>query len=426
MASGPEFRAPTGTRDILPPESGSWQAAIATFGEYAQRAAYGFVLTPLFEDLGVFARGVGQGTDIVSKEMYELQDKGGRRLALRPEPTASVVRAFIQHRPPVPWKVWYWGPNFRYERPQAGRYRQFFQLGAEVLGVEDWGADVELIHLAWAFYRALGLSRVRLMVNSLGDQACRPAYRQLLLDHLGERAAVLCDEHQERWKDNPFRVLDCKRQACRDGTADVPAQIDHLCEPCRNHWRSVLEGLTALGVDYQVNVRLVRGLDYYTRTTFEFAAEALDSAQNAVGGGGRYDGLVELLGGPPTAGIGFGIGIDRLLLAAGAEGIEPVAPRAPFVFVVDLVGGAEGTVIAEELRRAGLSADRAFGSRSLKAQMKAADRSGAEVAVIVGEDEVGAGTATLRTLRGDQHDQQSVGRRDLVGTLLARRGPGGP
>ncbi|HEX2063200.1 MAG TPA: histidine--tRNA ligase, partial [Acidimicrobiales bacterium] len=288
----PEFRAPVGTRDVLPPESARWERLVARFAGQVDRAGYGLVLSPMFEEVGVFER-VGEGTDVVRKEMYDFEDKGGRRIALRPEGTAPVVRAFVQHRPTPPFKAWYVGPNFRYERPQAGRYRQHHQLGVEALGTDDPDLDVEVLALAWSFVAGLGLTRVTLLLNSLGDDVCRPPY----LDALREFLAVqeLCGEHADAYERNPLRVLDCKRELCRAATADAPRLVDHLCEPCASHFARVGAGLDALGVAYQLEPRLVRGLDYYTRTTFELAATALETAQNAVGGGGRYDGLTEAL-----------------------------------------------------------------------------------------------------------------------------------
>lgn len=406
------FQAPTGTRDVLSPESDRWQALVDCFAGLARVAGYGMVLTPLFEDVGVFARGIGEATDVVGKEMYDFEDKGGRHVALRPEFTASLVRAFVQHRPATPWKVWYWGPAFRYERPQAGRYRQFFQVGVEVLGPPDPHVDVEVVALAWRFYEALGLRQVRLDVTSLGDGTCRPAYRQLLIDYLEPREAQLCDEHRSRWRLNPLRVLDCKRPECRAATADAPFQVDHLCGPCQEHWEEVQAGLKVLGIPYRIQPRLVRGLDYYTRTAFEVAAEALGSAQDAIGGGGRYDGLVEQLGGPPTPGMGFSLGVDRILLACDAEGVFPAPAGGVSVFVVDVTGGRAALELTAELRAAGVGADRAFDRRSLRAQLRAADRSGATVALIVGPDELAAGTVTLHPLRGGS--EESVGRAGVV------------
>jgi histidyl-tRNA synthetase len=394
-----EFRAPAGTRDVLPPESARWERLAALFAARVERAGYGLVLSPMFEDVGVFER-VGEGTDVVRKEMYDFEDKGGRRIALRPEGTASVVRAYVQHRPTPPFKAWYAAPNFRYERPQAGRYRQHHQLGVEALGTDDPDLDVEVVALAWSACAGLGLTRVSLLLNSLGDDACRPPYLDGLRAFLGQRAGTLCDEHTERWQDNPLRVLDCKREPCRAATANAPRLVDHLCEPCASHFARVRAGLDGLGVGYEIQPRLVRGLDYYTRTTFELAAESLDSAQDAVGGGGRYDKLAEALGGPATPGIGFGLGIERLLLACDAEGVFPTPPSAVDVWVVDTTGGAAALALTSELRAAGIGADRSFDGRSMKAQFKAADRSGARLALVIGEQEAASGTVGLRDLRG--------------------------
>jgi histidyl-tRNA synthetase len=409
-----QFKAPVGTRDVLPPESSRWQALVAAFAQRANRAGYGLIQTPLFEDVAVFER-VGESTDVVRKEMYDFDDKGGRRIALRPEGTAGVVRAFVQHRPQVvPWKVWYVAPNFRYERPQAGRYRQHFQVGVEALGTDDPDVDVEVIAVAWELYRSIGLRRVVLLLNSLGDPQCRPQYLDALRSHLRERRGDLCDEHRERFEEAPLRVLDCKRAACRTATADAPRMIDHLCDDCRAHFEAVQRGLGALRIPFVIETRLVRGLDYYTRTTFEFQADALESAQNAIGGGGRYDRLAESLGGPPSPGIGFGSGIERVLLACDAEDVFPAPEATVDVWVVDMTGTGAALTLSHQLRDAGVSADRAFGgTRSVKSQMKAANRSGARVAVIVGEQELADGTVTLRDLRSDR-EQEVVPREKLT------------
>jgi len=369
------------------------------------------VVSPVFEEVGVFAR-LGEGTDVVGKEMYDFRDKGDRHLALRPEGTASVVRAWAQHRPPLPFKAWYAAPNFRYERAQAGRYRQHHQVGVEALGPTDADLDVEVVNLAVSVVAGLGLGRVELLLNSLGDAVCRPGYTAALASFLDARRDQLCDEHRERVLDNPLRVLDCKRPACREATADAPRSIDHLCDPCRDHFARVRSGLDALGVAYTIETRLVRGLDYYTRTTFELVAEALESAQNAVGGGGRYDGLAEALGGPSTPGIGFGLGIERLLLACDAEGVFAAPAASVEVFVVDTTGGAEALELTHELRRAGLATDRAFDARSMKAQFRAADRSGAHLALVVGERERAEATVTVRDLTSG--DQETIARHDVV------------
>ena len=393
-------RAPTGTRDVLWPQSARWEALVARFARRAQMAGYGLALTPLIEEARLFRRGVGEASEVVTKEMYELTDRGGRHLALRPEGTAPVVRAFVQHHPPVPYKAWYVTPMFRYERPQAGRYRQHHQLGVEALGTDDPDLDVEVIALAARFYDELGLRSVALSVNSMGCAACRPAYLAALLAFLEEHAAQLCDEHRRRYADNPLRVLDCKRPECRAVTDKAPRMVDFLDEACAAHLARVRAGLDALEIEHSLDPRLVRGLDYYTRTTFEFADTALESAQNAVGGGGRYDGLAEAIGGGATPGIGFGIGIERLLLACDAEGVfDPVAP-VPDVFVVDLTGGEVARDLTDQLRRAGLAAERAFDDRSLKSQLRQADRSGARVAVVVGPSEVDRGQVQVKDLRG--------------------------
>ena len=387
------------------------------FATIVGRAGYGLVVSPVFEDVGVFQR-VGEATDVVRKEMYDFEDKGGRHLALRPEGTAPVVRAWVQHRPPLPFKAWYAAPNFRYEHAQAGRYRQHHQLGVEVLGTEDPDLDVEVVALAWSVIADLGLQRVELVLNSLGDGVCRPGYLDALRRFLEARRDQLCDEHRDRLAENPLRVLDCKREACRAATADAPHIVDHLCDPCRAHFTRVREGLDALGVPWRLEPRLVRGLDYYTRTAFELVAASLESAQTGVGGGGRYDRLAEDLGGPPTPGIGFGIGIERLLLTCDAEGVFPAPSRTVEVFVVDTAGGAEALLLTAELRAAGVACDRAFDDRSMKAQFKAADRSGAALALVIGEREVAEGTVTVRDL--STGDQEVVGRADLVDHVSKR------
>jgi len=406
-------RAPKGTHDVLWPESSRWEALVAAFAVRARRAGFGLTLTPVFEDARLFRRGIGGQSDVVNKEMYEFTDRDGRPLALRPEGTAPIVRAFVQNHPPVPWKAWYVTPAFRYEQPQAGRYRQHHQLGVEVLGTEDPDLDVEVIALAAGFYADLGLRRIDLAVNSMGCAEDRPPYVTALTAFLSEHAAELCDEHRERFSINPLRVLDCKRPPCRAVTENAPRLVDFLDESCTAHFARVRAGLEALGVGHRLEPRLVRGLDYYTRTTFEFAAEALTTAQNAVGGGGRYDGLAEAIGGDPTPGIGFGIGIERLLMACDAEGCFAIHPPPAEAFVIDFTGGEEARDLVDELRRTGLTALRAYDGRSPKSQMKQADRSGARFAVIIGPEELANGVVTLRPLREDG-DEQTVTRRDIA------------
>jgi histidyl-tRNA synthetase len=404
------FSAPIGTRDVLAPESARWAELASRFYQQFAAAGYGLVLTPLFEDLGVFLR-VGESTDVVTKEMYDFEDKGGRRLALRPENTASVVRAYVEHRPTTPWKAIYLGAQFRYEKPQAGRLRQFHQVGAEILGTMDPGADVEVIALLDRFYRSLGLTNVRLNLNSLGDSAERGGYLAALTSYF--EAQPLGEQSRVTLTRNPLRVLDSKRPEEAEIIAGAPQLLDFLSAAAAAHFEQVRAGLDALEVPYTLEPRLVRGLDYYTRTTFEFAAESLDGAQNAVGGGGRYDGLAEALGGPPTPSIGFAAGVERILLACDAEGVFAAPMASVDVFVVDTTGGREALLLTDELRRSGLRADRAFDARSMKSQMKSADRSGAQIALLIGPDEVAQSVVAVRPLRG-AGDQETVGRHDIV------------
>jgi histidyl-tRNA synthetase len=407
----PAFQTSPGTRDILPPDSGRMRRMVEIFADLVERAGYGYVIPPMFEDLGVFQR-IGDATDIVTKEMYDFVDKGGRHVALRPELTASIVRAYVQHRPPTPWKVWFAGPSFRYEKPQRGRYRQFDQVDIEVLGADDPYLDVEVIALGWRFYEALGLRRVTLLVNSLGEPDDRARYTAELRSYFDDMRPYLSPESHETLVKNPLRVLDSKRAQDRDVIEAAPRMEQFLSEAATSHFQAVRDGLGALGIPFRVDPRLVRGIDYYRRTTFEFAGGTLDSAQNALGGGGRYDGLAEDLGGPPTPGIGFALGVDRTLIACDDEGVFGAVDAAVDVFVVDTTGGREALLLTSLLRDAGMRADRAFENRSMKSQMKAADRSGAAVAVLVGSAELAAGTVTLRPLRGG--DQMVVPRDDLM------------
>ncbi len=411
------FKAPVGTRDILPPESARWQALIARFADHVGRAGYGLVQSPMFEEYGVFSR-MGEGTDVVRKEMYDFQDKGDRHLALRPEGTASVVRAFVQHRPTTPWKVWYAAPSFRYERPQAGRYRQHHQLGAEALGSADPDLDVEVIGLLWDFYADLGLRQVELVVNSMGTAEDRRRFVDAIRSYLVGRIGDLDPTDAEKVEAHPMRVLDSKRPLTIAAITDAPRITESLSDEAALQFERVQSGLRALGVPYRIEPRLVRGLDYYTHTTFEMVSGALDAAQSTIGGGGRYDGLVESLGGPSTPGIGFGSGIERVLLTCDAEGVFGAEGRRTDVYLVDTAGGDTARDLSIELRRAGVSAERAFDGRSMKSQMKSADRSGASLVVIVGPDELEDGTVTVRDLRGER-GQHRVGRAEAVATLAS-------
>jgi histidyl-tRNA synthetase len=409
-------RAPAGTRDLLWPESWRFETMVERFRGHVEAAGYGLVQTPVFEYASVFRRGIGEHNDVVGKEMYEFADRDGQMLALRPEGTASVVRAYLQHRPVLPWKAWYAAPLLRHERPQAARYRQHHQLGIEVLGIGDPDLDVEVIWVAHVFLAGLGLTDYSLRVGSMGDSKCRPRYLDQLAGYLAAHEDELCDEHRLRFRANPMRVLDCKRAQCRSVTAGAPKLVDRLCDDCASHLSRVEEGLAALGIRFELDPGLVRGFDYYTRTLFEFASGAIEAAQNALCGGGRYDGLVEMLGGDPTPGIGFGMGIERVLAACDAEGVFPVTPPHLDVFVVDIAGGAAARVLTPRLREAGLRADRAFDGRSMKAQMKLADRSGATVALIIGPKEASSGTVVVRPLRGGGA-QEAVPSSSVVDTV---------
>jgi histidyl-tRNA synthetase len=394
------FTAPKGILEYYPPRSAAFLAVRDALAESARRAGYGYIELPIFEDTALFARGVGESTDVVSKEMYTFADRGGRSVTLRPEGTAGVVRSVIEHgldRGQLPLKLYYAGPFFRYERPQAGRYRQFNQLGIEAIGVDDPALDAEVIAVADAGFRALGLTGYRLELTSLGDATCRPAYRERLQEFL--RRLPLDDETRARAELNPLRVLDDKRAEVRELLAEAPLMVDYLSDPCREHYEQVKAHLGSLGVKFTENPRLVRGLDYYTKTTFEFVHDGLGS-QSGIGGGGRYDGLMAELGGQPLSGIGFGLGLDRIVLACEAEGL-PVGEEARCdVYCVPLGDAAKTRLvaIAGELRAAGLRVDIAYGGKGLKGAMKGADRSGARYAVVVGNRDLEAGTAALKDL----------------------------
>lgn len=408
------FSTSPGTRDILAPDAARWRQFQDVFAAVVQDAGYQLIIPPLFEDLGVFLR-LGETTDVVTKEMYDFEDKGGRRIALRPEQTASICRAFVEHRPTTPWKVWYSGPNFRYEKPQQGRYRQFDQVGIEVLGVDDPLLDAEVIALADTFFKRLGLKDVHLAVNSLGDDGDREKYSTVLFEYFSANLAQLSEESQTTLIKNPLRVLDSKRREDQALIAGAPKIRDFLSSDAAKHFDSVLRALDALEVKFAIDDRLVRGLDYYRRTTFEFVSTALTAAHTAIGGGGRYDGLVEQLGGPSTPGIGFALGLDRTLLACDAESVFKAPNTNVSVFVVDTTGGLHAAEVCNLLRRNSISADRAFDNRSMKAQMKAADRSGASIALIIGTDEVAAGHIIVRPMNSGE--QYAVAREQIVGAV---------
>ncbi|WP_432863293.1 histidine--tRNA ligase [Microbispora rosea] len=414
------FQAPKGTFDWMPPRS-EWALAVRdALAEPARRAGYGYIETPAFEDTALFSRGVGESTDIVTKEMYTFTSRGGQSLTLRPEGTASVMRAVLEHGlygGPLPIKLWYSGSYFRYERAQAGRYRHFSQVGAEALGAEDPALDAELIVLAMDGYASLGLRGVRLLLNSLGCKECRPAYRAALQDFL--RGLDLDEPTRDRIEINPLRVLDDKRPEVRAQLENAPLVTDHLCGACKAYHEEVRGLLTAAGVAYEDDPRLVRGLDYYTRTTFEFLHDGL-GAQSAVGGGGRYDGLSEQIGGPALPSVGWALGVDRTVLAMEAEGLLAERPRGVEVFAVPLGEDARRRVfpLVSELRRAGLAVDMAFGGRGVKGAMKAADRSGARYALILGDRDIEAGAVQVKDLT--TADQTAVPLAEVVQFLKGK------
>jgi histidyl-tRNA synthetase len=412
------FRAPKGAFDWLPPQSETVLLVRDALAAPLRSAGYGYIETPTFEDTALFVRGVGESTDVVSKEMYTFTTRGGESVTLRPEGTAPVLRAAIEaglHRGQLPVKLWYAGSFFRYERPQKGRYRHFSQVGAEALGVEDPLLDAELIVLALQGYRALGLRRVTLLLNSLGCRECRAVYRERLQAFL---AGLDLDEAtRQRAVINPLRVLDDKRPELQEQLRGAPLISDSLCDACREFHDVVRTALRAANEEFVDEPRLVRGLDYYTRTTFEFVHDGLGS-QSAVGGGGRYDGLAESIGGPEgLTGVGWALGVDRTLLAMEAEGVTPRSSGHVSVYVVPLGDAARsfGFGLVTALRGAGVAADLAYGSRGLKGAMKGADRSGARLAVIVGDRDLAAGQAQVKNL--DSGEQTACGLDLLVPTI---------
>jgi histidyl-tRNA synthetase len=411
------FSAPKGVLEYYPPTSAAFLAVRDTLMASAKRAGYGYIELPIFEDTGLYRRGVGESTDVVSKEMYTFTDRGDRSITLRPEGTAGVIRAIIEHgldRGQLPVKLAYTGPFFRYERPQAGRYRQFNQFGIEAVGVDDPALDAEVIAVADAGYRGVGLSGYRLEITSLGDATCRPPYRAKLVEFLAN--LPLDEETRRRAELNPLRVLDDKRPEMRELLADAPLMVDNLCDTCREHYDQVKGYLTELGVKFTENPRMVRGLDYYTKTTFEFVHDGLGS-QSGIGGGGRYDGLMAELGGQPLSGIGFGLGVDRIVLAAQAEDVQIGETTRCDVYCVPLgdVAKARLVAIAGELRAAGVRVDLAYGGKGLKGAMKGADRSGARLAIVLGERDIAEGNAQLKDLATGE--QQAVALTELVGRV---------
>ncbi|MBM7169412.1 histidine--tRNA ligase [Streptomyces sp. G44] len=415
------FKAPKGTYDLLPPDSAKFLAVREAIAAPLRNSGYGYIETPGFEAVELFARGVGESTDIVTKEMYAFTTKGGDQLALRPEGTASVLRAALEgnlHKAGnLPVKLWYSGSYYRYERPQKGRYRHFSQVGAEAIGVEDPAVDAELIILADQAYRTLGLRNFRILLNSLGDKECRPVYRAALQDFL--RGLDLDEETRRRIDINPLRVLDDKRAEVQKQLVGAPSLRDHLCDACKAYHEEVRELITAAGVAFEDDEKLVRGLDYYTRTTFEFVHDGLGS-QSAVGGGGRYDGLSEMIGGPSLPSVGWALGVDRTVLALEAEGVELELPSSTSVFAVPLGDEARRVLFAKvtELRKAGVAADFSYGGKGLKGAMKNANRSGARFTVVAGERDLAEGVVQLKDM--ESGEQEAVATDEIVAVLKDR------
>jgi histidyl-tRNA synthetase len=412
-----------GTHDILPGEVERWQRVESVSRRLFERYGYAEVRTPIIEREELFAKGTGETTDIVQKEMYAFTDKGGERITLRPEATPSLVRAFVEHsleQSMAAPKIYLFGPMFRYERPQKGRYRQFHQLDVEVFGVSDPAIDAEVLDLAWALVTELGIVDVELVVNSVGCPACRPAFAEALVKALGEDVGTLCGDCQRRAITNPLRIFDCKVPQDQPIIDRLPHAADYLCQACRTHFATVEKHLAVFGIPYRVSHRLVRGLDYYTRTTFEILAGSI-GAQNAILGGGRYDGLVKQLGGPDRVGIGFAAGIERLVLAMPAS--AGPRPRTAF-FVASMGEPARDAAIAllRDLRRAGVEAHMEYEGRSIKSQMKRADRLKAAYALILGEDELARGVVTVKDMRAGA--QAQVGRDAILEYCRARAAGG--
>lgn len=396
-------KAPKGTKDVLPQESYKWQYVEQLARKITALAGYREIRTPVFEHTELFLRGVGDTTDIVQKEMYTFLDKGERSVTLKPEGTAGAVRAFLEGglpSNPQPTKMYYLStPVFRYEKPQSGRLREHHQFGVEVFGAQDASVDAEVINLALTLLGELGLANLRLNINSIGCDQCRPQYNELLKAYLRENMGSMCESCKERLERNPLRALDCKEEGCRAIVKDAPLMIDHLCEECSAHFDELKKYLDALDVDYSINPFIVRGLDYYTKTVFEIISDSI-GAQGTVCGGGRYDKLMKQVGGPDMPGIGFGMGIERLLLVMENEGVTIEQPPVTDVFLCTRGEQARlrAAVLVNDLRKSGFRADMDHCARSIKAQFKYADKLGAKFVAVIGESEMEEGTAVLKTM----------------------------
>ncbi|MCK4267310.1 MAG: histidine--tRNA ligase [Actinomycetia bacterium] len=417
------IRAPRGTSDYLPDRAASIHGLDRLAGEVFSNYGYRRIITPTFEDTALFTRSIGEASDIVRKEMYTFEDQGGRSLTLRPEATAPVVRAFIEHNlgsQSLPVKLYYFSNMFRYERPQAGRFREFWQLGVEALGSPEPSLDAEVITLAADFLRALDIREGLMKIGSMGDENCRPQYTLILQKYLEEKRDSFCPDCGERLKFNPLRVFDCKNPECQKALADAPKMIDYLCDECRDHFDGVGRLLKEVGIEFSIDPMLVRGFDYYTRTTFEIQSSQL-GAQNALGGGGRYDRLVSDYGGKPTPAVGFALGIERLLAALKAEENVDLSTSRKidvFLIVIDNEHRDQAFKLAIELRRIGLSVEVDYMNRSTRSQMKLADKMGAEYALILGPDEMARGEVVMRNLStGEERPEKLSSVADKLGKI---------
>ena len=413
-------QAPRGTKDILPDGVERWRYVEEKIRDICERFGYREIRTPLFEHTELFQRGIGDTTDVVEKEMYTFTDRGGRSITLRPENTAAAVRAYLEHKlyaEDALTKLFYIGSMFRFDRPQKGRLREFHQFGVEALGEASPAVDAEIILLAVRFLQSLGLKELSLSINSVGDPACRPVYREKLKEFFSGKLDGLCDDCRSRYDRNPMRILDCKNEHCHELSVGAPEITDCLCDECAEHFEKVKSYLTAAGVPFTCDPRLVRGLDYYTKTAFEIKYEPL-GAQSAVAGGGRYDGLVEEIGGNPTPAVGFAVGLERVMLAMEMQDLFPETEEGSDAFIVAMGDAAkeEAFRLLTELRDAGLSARMDYAGRSMKSQMKQADKANARYALILGEDELAKGVVTLRNMESSAQEQ--VAREEIVNKLL--------
>ncbi|MBQ8392136.1 MAG: histidine--tRNA ligase [Clostridia bacterium] len=407
-----KIQKPRGTMDIFPEDVALWHKIEEKARDVASRFGFGEIRTPTFEDLALFKRGVGEVTDVVQKEMYTLTDKENRVFALRPEGTASVVRAIIENgktSDAMPLKYYYLINCFRYEKPQAGRSREFFQFGTEMFGAASPAADATVISLAHTLLKELGIKGVKLHINSIGCPECRPNYRQALVDYFSENEEQLCDTCKERLKTNPLRVLDCKSPVCSEIAKGAPNTIDYLCPECNEHFESLKKYLDAMGIDYTVDTRIVRGLDYYTKTVFEFICDGI-GAQSTVCGGGRYDGLMKQLDGPALPGIGFGMGLTRVILAMKESGCADIPQNNPVLYIAPLGNEAvsKALSIVAQLRDKGIYAECDICARSLKAQMKYADKIGADYTLIIGDSELENGRAQLKNMKKSEQREIEI------------------